>query len=93
MKIVIDIPDEVYKEFKEGIQSITNMCIISNAVFDGQVLPKNHGRLIDADALLEQFRDGTEGYDGVTYTRFDIGNIIDLEDTIIEADKEDYCDE
>lgn len=51
MQIVIEIPDDVYKEFKAGVQSMKNDCIISNAVFDGKVLPKNHVRLIDVDAI------------------------------------------
>ncbi len=57
MKIVIDIPDEVYEEFKAGRQSMKNDCIISNAVFDGKVLPEGHGRLIDADALIAKVED------------------------------------
>lgn len=70
---------------KFPIQDAYRLCSI---IENGQPLPKGHGRLIDADALLEQFRDGTERYDCAAYTRYEIGNIIDLEDTIIEADKE-----
>lgn len=35
MKLIIDIPDKVYNEYREGVMSMENDCIISNAVFDG----------------------------------------------------------
>lgn len=84
MKIVIDIPDEVYEEFKAGRPSMKNDCIISNAVFDGKVLPEGHGRLIDADDLYDTFIDGSEGYDCQTWNRMEIGDIIEDAPTIIE---------
>ena len=88
MRIVIDVPDVVYKEFKDGSSSIVVDCIISNAVFDGQVLPEGHGRLIDADELHDSFIDGSEGYDCQTWNRIDIGEAIDNAPTVIEADEE-----
>lgn len=89
MKLVIEIPEEIYEELKSHYKNITGGLVTHEAIANGTPLPKAHGRLIDADALLEQFRDGTEGYDCAAYTRHEIGNIIDLEDTIIEADKEE----
>lgn len=85
MQIVIDIDE---KEFEEIARHKWSSSALRALIITGKMLPKGHGRLIDADALLEQFRDGTEGYDCAAYTRYEIGNIIDLEDTIIEADKE-----
>lgn len=35
MKLIIDIPDKVYNEYREGAMSMENDCIIGNAVFDG----------------------------------------------------------
>ena len=87
MKVVIDIPDDVYEEFKEGVQSISNMCIISDAVFDGKPLPKGHGRLIDANALKDiigQFPRCWEYGQGVTDC---LAALIEAP-TIIEAEKE-----
>lgn len=51
MKIVIDIPYGTYDAIQQGFinQVITNK--LWNSVKIGVPLPKNHGRLIDADAL------------------------------------------
>ena len=74
MQIVIDIPEEEYKLIKYN----TAECIAEQVIKNGTPLPKGHGRLIDADALLESpmkyfgFRD------------IDINNA----PTIVEADKE-----
>jgi len=54
-----------------------------------KILPKGHGRLIDADELYGDFIDGTEGYDCQTWNRIEIGDIIEDAQTIIEADKEE----
>lgn len=73
IELVIKIPEEVYKKAQE----------IPNAQWDavwlaikhGSQLPKGHGRLIDADAVLAE----------------PIGNTykdIEIAETIIEADKE-----
>lgn len=35
MKLIVDIPDKVYNEYREGVMSMENNCIIGNAVFDG----------------------------------------------------------
>lgn len=79
-EIVIKIPDEVHTTIKENRYPLGTREKICFAVFDairnGKVLPKGHGRLIDADAVLEE----------------PIGNTykdIDIAETIIEADKED----
>ena len=47
MKIVIDIPDILYKKIQMGLVS-GEVCECIN---NGTVLPKGHGRLIDIDAL------------------------------------------
>ena len=48
MKIVIDIPEETYHKIKTGLYDYGDMNII---IKNGTPLPKNHGRLIDADEL------------------------------------------
>lgn len=88
MKLIIEIPDFVYALAEKTNIIRANIEGLEKAIIDGKPIPKGHGRLIDADALLAQFRDGTEGYDCATYTRYEIGNIIDLEETIIEAESE-----
>lgn len=77
MQIVIDLPDDVYsvivKQYRKDkeLQTRDNLY---KAVANGTVIPKGHGRLIDADAVLaEPF--------GNTYKD------IDIAETIIEADK------
>jgi hypothetical protein len=53
MKVVIDIPEDVYKrtvfyrEFKDLNDCVTTI----KALEKGKPLPAKHGRLIDADAL------------------------------------------
>lgn len=89
MKLVIDIPDEKYeviksvsyytfpKEMKEwGLEVIRN----------GTPLPKNHGRLIDADKLKEVY-ETTEDAECCQWTLYGVTSEIDDAPTIIKADK------
>ena len=64
---LLRIPDEMQKKVDKAIQH-------------GKPLPKGHGRLVDADAILE------EPF-GNTYRD------INIAETIIEADKENEKDE
>lgn len=73
MQIVIDVSEKVYEFIKEF-----------DFIRKGKILPKGHGRLIDADELYDLFIDGTQGYDCTTWTRIEIGEIIDDAPTIIE---------
>ena len=89
MKIIIDIPEEIYRasqildvKYEDTVQ------IPLEVIAKGTPLPKGHGRLIDADELYGDFIDGTEGYDCQTWNRIEIGDIIDDAPTIIEADIE-----
>lgn len=54
MKLIIDIPDKVYNEYRDGVMSMENNCIIGNAVFDGMPLPKGHGRLVDENHVIAE---------------------------------------
>lgn len=53
MQIVIDIPDKIYKELTETAIIVTEVypSTIERALTEGIVLPKGHGRLIDADDM------------------------------------------
>ncbi len=59
MKLVIDIPDEMYQKIKETAMVISGRrngkrfdYIFFNAVIKGKPLPKGHGDLIDRGALF-----------------------------------------
>ena len=83
MQIVIDIPDDKLTQ-KQSVLDIS-LDIISGKVFSAGgysfcILPRNHGRLIDADKLE---------CDGFNRTSDDYAfDCIDNAPTILEADKE-----
>jgi hypothetical protein len=59
MQIVIDIPEVFYEALKNTEKIVsgqrsgkTLMSVIYSAVANGTPLPKGHGRLIDADEIL-----------------------------------------
>ena len=52
MKIVIDISENQYKIVKEYIETVDDENLLANAIANGMVLSKGHGRLIDADELF-----------------------------------------
>ena len=87
MKILIDIPEEVYEcclPFK-GAKIVSNDCNylpeMTYSIANGTPLPKGHGRLIDADNIKTAFPCGE-------YVRTEsVRATIDHEQTIIEADK------
>ena len=82
MKLVIEIDEDTYKQAKlicgffghvDGYKAI-------NAIVNGRILPKGHGRLIDADAIkLDRMASGklAISQEQIIYAP-----------TIIEADKE-----
>ncbi|MBR0090589.1 MAG: hypothetical protein IJP92_02705 [Lachnospiraceae bacterium] len=53
MKIVIDIPEELYKAYKGRPPMLGDegMDMIAQSIANGTPLPKGHGRLIDADRI------------------------------------------
>lgn len=77
MQIVVDIPEEVLNSIKtfKGKFICKNGYDLIQGIKNSTPLPKGHGRLIDADAVLE------EPF-GNTYKD------IDTAETIIEADEE-----
>ena len=85
MKIVIDIPDWVYKHIVQGNEEAPDENISIGAIRNGTSLPKGHGRLIDADELKKIIKE----HDILTMAGFSV-RLCDIDNTptIIEADKE-----
>ena len=80
MKIVIDIDDLLYEYISKGRDlSPQQYDKIELAIVDGTPLPKGHGKLIDADKLMEL------AYNCVTKT-VDCNDIARFP-TVIEAKK------
>lgn len=88
MKIVIDIPEERYKDIQRiaEVQLNRRTPTVEQIVANGTPLPKNHGDLIDKNELIKM-------YEKDCGRRIYADNFIfDLENnttTIIEADKEE----
>ena len=80
MQIVIDIPKSCYDDVCS--YETVSMVTIYNAIRVGDVLPKNHGRLIDADELKKH-----KYYDIDSYESAVSVVQIDRQPTVIEADK------
>ena len=78
MQIVIDIPESMYEGVMIDRVLDTTVIRILDEIKKGTPLPKNHGRLIDADSLDIPV-DICDGFEAMDY--------IDGADTIIEADK------
>ena len=99
MQIVIDIPEETYEYWKEHSYEY----VFAQAIKDGVVLPKGHGRLIDADVFEKRLMDARSYYIGEKADDFDLRFAAGLKSaaerlvdapTIIEADtteSEDRC--
>jgi len=81
MKLIIDIPDHLYKllkDFPSDSNETTIENVLMKAVENGTPLPKGHGRLIDADDYAKKFDTNINGRIGEEYI---------IAPTIIEADK------
>ena len=102
VEVVIKIPQGVLNTICAYVQSeIDNKNIISDtaykAIANGTVLPKGHGRLIDADMVVSDidtervnlFMDGLKGTPRGYQHLNDLERIMDEIPTIIEADKEE----
>jgi len=85
MRVVIEIPDKVYTYVKRGWEESKFDSVIShvfNGIINGVVLPEHHGRLIDADALREDFKASKK----ISFAeRMNISCIVDHAPTIIEG--------
>lgn len=54
MKIIIDIPKEMYEAYKNRPPMLgdAGMDMIAQSIAKGTPLPEGHGRLIDADKII-----------------------------------------
>lgn len=90
MKIIIDIDENIYTRLFDNGEDITayidDMREIRATMRRGTSLPKGHGRLIDADAMIEKMNELAEE----EYLDFrDCRDMVYYADVIIEADKGD----
>lgn len=87
MQIVININDSTYEAIKNEYCILPPqkglLKILWDAIRNGTPLPKGHGRLIDADALLKDVRDNSESYFADDFAH----EWVDVAPTIIEADE------
>ena len=84
MKIVIDIPEELYRDVvKNRFIYDEDGEVITHAIINSTPLPEHHGRLIDANALKMDC--GYSNYDG--YYHAYSSEAIYNAPTIIEADE------
>lgn len=86
MKVIIDIPEDVYVARKYGDISPWITGTILDAVEQGTPLPKGHGRLIDADKLCQTPIDSTDLPCGKCLMVYDVDEIADAP-TVVDADK------
>jgi hypothetical protein len=57
IELVIKIPEDEYNIAKYGQYGNINVDTVRKALANGTPLPEHHGRLIDADALEEYFKE------------------------------------
>lgn len=94
MEIVIRLTEDEYKKVQDGRAPVT---VMRNAIRNGIPLPKEHGRLIDADAFIMAECFECDGYCDVcdcdclnckSEYRCEFIKDVDSADVVIEADKE-----
>ena len=91
-KMIIDVPDnmqEMCKLHKEGICDLMNIevDILAEAVINGIVIPKGHGRLIDADKLKERYLYMSNDDTAIEGMEYVTKGMIENAEVVIEADK------
>lgn len=90
MQIVIDIPENTYKQIQAlARNNYFEHDICGNSmrrIANGTPLPKGHGDLKDANKLKHAFISGSMAVQG-NFTDADIASIVCNSLTIIEADK------
>lgn len=91
MQIVIDIPSNMYDWFNNGFPDEDDAEKLWQIVKNGVSLPKGHGRLVDADALIEKMEEREEKLkdDRSMWETASVETALDMfAPTIIEVDKE-----
>ncbi len=77
MKIVIDIDEQIITDLRSGYARLSE---IADAVKNGTVLPKGHGRLIDADTLRAKYQAILDR--GDMFCEYDIIGMLDNTPTV-----------
>lgn len=96
MQIVIKLTEDDYKKVQDGRAAVT---VMRNAIRNGKVIPKGHGRLIDAEELETAYgikgatKYGNESKEQLehsygTMMMYEIADMLYYAPAIIEADKE-----
>ena len=80
VELVIKIPEKIYESVMDGTYCGTLYQELKN----GTILPKGHGRLVDADEIDNNIYDLTRSMD-LNYGQ--ISEVVDTAPTIIEADE------
>lgn len=98
MQIVINLDEDIYTRlFDNGTPiSLADEIVIERAIRAGIVLPKGHGRLIDAEILIKDMKNGInaglliDGYEKYTNINSvdDCVFCVECADTVLEANKE-----
>lgn len=62
MKLIIDVPEERYTDIQRiaSVQLNKRTPTVEQIIANGTPLPKGHGRLIDADVLVDGLEDDYE---------------------------------
>lgn len=92
MELVIKLDNKIYQDIIEGTRRERYSIVmydfpitIADAIADGTPLREGHGRLIDADALREDFKTSKK----ITFAELmNISCIVDHASIIIGADEE-----
>lgn len=96
IELVIKIPKELYEAYKgrPSMLGDAGMDMIAQAVANGTPIPKNHGRIGDLDAVMNDICNSINemtkigiGVDG-EYLWGKLNDAIDNAQTIISADRE-----
>ena len=95
MQIVINIPEWKYKSICEGVEASKKCDVVGidhaihEAIYNGIILPKGHGRIADIDKLIDEKCNECGHIRGVSCTIpcYEVRRISSIP-TIIEADKE-----
>ena len=87
MKVVIDIPENDYKLACNHPDAL--IACYAHYIKEGTVLPNNHGRLIDADALIARMESDAEQMEEPIAQMFTYAAINDVKhsETVIEAER------
>ena len=85
MKVVIDVPESLYKGITEDTYGVHKGRLF-DMICNGIPLPETRGRLIDADALVRKAYEEAQGMANDNFG-VEVEWLVDKSPTIIEVDK------